>query len=196
LRIIGGTLKGRALRARPGANTRPTRDRVREAVASALEARDLIRERAVLDLFAGTGALGLEALSRAAASAVLVDSDRAAIASVAQNVSDLGLSERARTLQLDLLGAPGEVSASLRRAGRGSFGLCFVDPPYAVTPEAVELLAELARGDVLDPGATVVLEHGKRAKFERPACFRELAIYRYGDSQVALWETIAPADDT
>ena len=196
MRIIGGTLKGRALRARPGANTRPTSDRVREAVASALEARDLIRDRAVLDLFAGTGALALEALSRGAASALLVDSDRGAIGAVAQNVADLGLGERARTLQLDLLGAPGKVSASLRRSGRGTFGLAFVDPPYAVTPHAVELLADLAKTDVLGPGSTVVLEHGKRAKFERPACFRELAIYRYGDSQVALWETIAPSDDT
>ena len=184
------------MRAKPGASTRPTSDRVREAIASALEARDLIRERAVLDLFAGTGALGLEALSRGAASAVLVDSDRDAIGSVEQNVVDLGLRERARTLQLDLLGVPSKVSASLRRTGEGSFGLCFADPPYAATPEAVELLADLARGDVLDPGAAVVLEHGRRAKFARPACFRELAIYRYGDSQVALWETIAPADDT
>jgi 16S rRNA (guanine966-N2)-methyltransferase len=196
LRIIGGTLKGRALRARPGASTRPTSDRVREAIASALEARDLIRERRVLDLFAGTGALGLEALSRGAASALLVDSDRAAIDSMAQNVADLGLGARARTMQLDLLGARGKVSASLRRARGASFDLCFADPPYAVTHGAVELLAELARGDVLDPGATIVLEHGKRAEFERPACFRELAVYRYGDTQVALWKTIAPADDT
>jgi 16S rRNA (guanine966-N2)-methyltransferase len=196
LRIIGGTLKGRTLRAKPGPSTRPTSDRAREAVASALEARDLIRERVVLDLFAGTGALGLEALSRGAVSALLVDSDRHAIETVAQNVQDLGLAARARTLQLDLLGAPDKVSAALRRTGRGAFGLAFVDPPYAVTPAAVELLADLACLDVLGPGAAVVLEHGKRAKFDRPACFRELAIYRYGDSQVALWETIAPADDT
>jgi 16S rRNA (guanine966-N2)-methyltransferase len=195
LRIIGGTLKGRALRAKPGANTRPTSDRVREAIASALEARDLIGGRAVLDLFAGTGALGLEALSRGAASAVLVDSDRDAIGSVAQNIAELGLGERARTLQLDLLGPPATVAASLRRLGPGAFGLCFIDPPYAVTPEAALLLADLARDEVLGAGATVVLEHGKRAKFERPACFRELAIYRYGDSQVALWETIAHTDD-
>jgi 16S rRNA (guanine966-N2)-methyltransferase len=196
VRIIGGTLKGRALRAKPGPGTRPTSDRVREAVASALEARDLIRERVVMDLFAGTGALALEALSRGAARALLVDSDRHAIEAAAQNVKDLELGDRARTLQLDLLGAADKVVASLRRTGFAPFGLAFADPPYAVTPAAVELLADLAQGEMLRPGAAVVLEHGKRAKFERPACFRELAIYRYGDSQVALWETIAPADDT
>ena len=90
-RVIAGTAGGRTLRTPPGSGTRPTSDRVREAVFSALDARDAVRGSRVLDLYAGSGALGLEAASRGAARVVLVESDRRAADVIAGNARDLGL---------------------------------------------------------------------------------------------------------
>ncbi len=129
MRVIGGTCRGRALRAPHGDGTRPTSDRVREAMfdvlGSALGPGGLAGA-SVLDLFAGSGALGIEALSRGAASAVFVERDRRAVAVVSANLAALGLAggqvEVARADALAWLAGPG--------AGR-AFDLAFCDPPYA-----------------------------------------------------------------
>jgi len=123
LRIVGGALRGRTLRAFPGDGTRPTADRVRQSLF------DLLGQRmdglAVLDLFAGTGALGLEALSRGASRAVLVEKDARACGVILGNLSDLKLEAQARVLRGELPGALGQL--------RGQrFDLVFSDPPYAL----------------------------------------------------------------
>src|SRR6188508_16991 len=100
MRIIGGALRGQRLKARPAPSTRPTSDRVREAIASALQARELLQDARVLDLFAGTGALGLEALSWGAAALCATDSDRRAVQCIGENIRGLGVSAQARALQL------------------------------------------------------------------------------------------------
>ena len=188
MRIIGGVLRGRRLPARPAARTRPTSDRVREGVASALEARGALAGASVLDLFAGTGALGLEALSRGAAGAVAVDSDRAAVRSIVENGRALGVEGRLETVQLDLLTAPPAAAARLQKTGRAPFDLVFVDPPYTLVQPAIDALATLQHQGLLKPGALVVIEHATREPPPLAAGFSQRASYRYGDTSVALWE--------
>ena len=122
MRVIAGTARGRRLEAPPGPGTRPTSDRVREAVFDMLSAMDRVEGARVLDLFAGSGALGIECLSRGAESAVLVDRDPAAVATIRRNLVVLGEdAARATVVQAD---AGGYV------AGAGRFDLVLADPPY------------------------------------------------------------------
>ena len=129
MRIVGGRLSGRRFGAPGGRGTRPTSDRVREALGSALEARGAFDGARVLDLFAGTGALSFEALSRGAATAVLVDRDPGAIRQIKRSASQLGLAEDVRALRLDLLPDP---ETELRKLPTtvGGFDLVLVDAPY------------------------------------------------------------------
>lgn len=181
-RIIAGVAGGRTLRTPPGAGTRPTSDRVREAVFSALDARDVVRGSRVLDLYAGSGALGLEAASRGAASVVLVESDRRAADVIASNARDLGLPgvrvERSTVLTV-LAGDPGPQDAA---------DLVLADPPYDVgEADLAAVLARLAAG-WLAPGGLLVLERATRSPepawppgFERSGTAR-----RYGETTVWL----------
>jgi 16S rRNA (guanine966-N2)-methyltransferase len=156
-RIIAGTHGGRTLRTPPGSGTRPTSDRVREALFSALDARDAVRGRHVLDLYAGSGALGLEAVSRGARSAVLVESDRRAAATITANVRSLGLDGvqvRPSTVTAALSADPGPGDAA---------ELVLVDPPYDVPEDALAaVLGRLAAG-WLAPGGLVVVERSSRS---------------------------------
>lgn len=122
MRVVAGTAKGRQLAAPPGGAVRPTGDRVREAVFDILGSRGGVVSLSVLDLFAGTGALGIEALSRGAAAATFVDHDPAALESVRINLVKTGLYTRGTVVQADVLGW---------LASAPSFDVAFVDPPYA-----------------------------------------------------------------
>lgn len=153
-RIVAGTARGRRLRV-PSHGTRPTSDRVREAVFSALSARTDLDGARVLDLYAGSGALGLEALSRGAVHALLVESDARAAAVLAENVRTVGL--------------PGAVlrrstvTAALGTAAEAPYDLVLADPPYRVDDAAVvEVLGALLAGGWLAEGAMVVLERSAR----------------------------------
>ena len=196
MRIVGGALRGRRLKAAPARGTRPTSDRVREAIASALQARGLLMGARVLDLFAGTGALGLEALSWGAVALVAIDRDRRALQCIDENARALGLEGRVSALQLDLLGPGAKLGARLQQSGLAPFTLVFCDPPYTLVQSAAATLARLCEHGLLAPGAAVVFEHRHDDPPERPECFTELAAYRYGDSAVALWETIAEAPES
>jgi 16S rRNA (guanine966-N2)-methyltransferase len=195
VRIVGGALRGQQLKARPAAATRPTSDRVREAIASALQARGLLAGARVLDLFAGTGALGLEAVSWGAAALVAADSDRKAVQGVKENARALGVAAQVRALQLDLLGPAGKVASALEREAAAPFTLVFCDPPYTLVQPAATLLDELGARGVLAEGAALVVEHARKQPPERPARFAELAAYRYGDTGVLLW-AIAEAGES
>ena len=157
-RIIAGTLGGRTLRTPPGSGTRPTSDRVREALLSALDARGAVAGARVLDLYAGSGALGLEAASRGAESVLLVESDRRAADVIAGNVRELGVGQRVRVSR-------STVDAALARAAGEpeQVDLVFIDPPYDVDEGALgAVLARLASG-WLRPAALVVVERSKRS---------------------------------
>jgi 16S rRNA (guanine966-N2)-methyltransferase len=190
-------LRGRKLDATPSPATRPTSDRVREGVASALEARAAFAGANVLDLFAGTGALGFEALSRGAQSVLALDNDRSAVRCMQQNAAALALNARFRVLQLDLLGAPHKLASAIgRRHADAPFTLVFTDPPYTLVQEAVAALPQWLALGLIAPGALVVFEHPTRQAPACPDCCSELANYRYGDTGVALWKTIAESQET
>ncbi|MDF0531203.1 16S rRNA (guanine(966)-N(2))-methyltransferase RsmD [Tsukamurella sp. 8F] len=186
-RIIAGSARGRRLQV-PPKGTRPTSDRVREAVFSALAARVDLDGVAVLDLYAGSGALGLEALSRGAASAVLVDADHRAATVLAANVQAVaaaGRDARVRksTVENFLAGTPQRQD------------LVFLDPPYDLPGATVERdLEGLTRG-WLAPGAHVLVERSARTpSIAWPEGFDEDLIRDYGETriQLALWQDGEP----
>lgn len=156
MRITGGVFRGRTLVAPRGEATRPSADRLRAAIFNILEARGAALEGAlVLDLFAGTGSLGIEALSRGAARATFVEEAAQALAALDRNLAALGLSRaRARVVR-------GKVRAVLARLARDGerFDLVLLDPPYGAD-EAGAVVAELAERDLVAPDGFVVAEHG------------------------------------
>ncbi len=154
MRVIAGTARGRRLKAPRGRATRPTSDRVREAIFDVLAAE--VASSAVLDLFAGTGALGIEALSRGASRAVFVERDPSALRALEENLRALGFGSLAIILPRDV-----RAGARLFRGGTERFKLVFVDPPYRQDLIA-PVLNELLRGDLLSPDAWVVAEHDRR----------------------------------
>ena len=179
MRIIAGALKGRVLAPVKG-RTRPTAARVREAIFNILGAA--VAEARVLDLFAGTGALGIEALSRGAAAAVFVEDQPAALKGLRRNLTTLGLAARSQVLALP-------VAAALRQlAARGApFDLVFLDPPYGGGVAPATLTALAASGLIL-PQAWVVAEHSRRETLpETSGALRQQTLRRYGDTQVAIY---------
>jgi 16S rRNA (guanine966-N2)-methyltransferase len=179
MRIVAGRFGGRTLAAPAGAHTRPTSDRVREALFNILEhgidgfAMSGVR---VLDLFAGTGALGLEALSRGAAFCLFVEEDAAARGLIRRNIEALGLTGITKVFRRN--------ATDLGPAGhRGGFGLAFLDPPYEqdLAPRA---LASAAAGGWLAAGAVVVVEESRRASVTLPPGFAALEQRNWGDTQV------------
>jgi len=174
VRVIGGELRGRPLLAPRGRDTRPTADRVREALFSILGALD---GEHVLDLFAGSGALAIEALSRGAAEATLVDSSAAAVAAIKHNLSALGLEAEVRRQRAS-------VFLERARAAERQYDLVFLDPPYH-QPSVLgrELSASLA--PVLGAQARVVVESDRRAPLELELPL--LVDRRYGDTLIRIY---------
>jgi 16S rRNA (guanine966-N2)-methyltransferase len=182
LRIVGGSLSGRTFLGPSGDHTRPTAERVREAVFSALEARGLLEGARVLDLYAGTGALAFEALSRGAVDALSVESDARTARNIEEAARALGLQALHRTLALDL-GRKNAVS----RLGDATFDLIFADPPWAELKDAVTVLSGLVRAGKLEEAGHLVLVHAARdphPSFDRLAILTD---YRYGDTAVVLY---------
>ena len=156
-RIVAGTLGGRRIAAPPGAGTRPTSDRVREALFSAVQAElDLVGAR-FADLYAGSGAVGLEALSRGAEHVLLVESDPRAARVIRENIAALRAAPAARLVT-------GKVATVLAAGPDGDpYDVIFADPPYAVTDEEVSgVLAGLVGGGWLTPDALVIVERSSR----------------------------------
>ncbi|NOY90154.1 MAG: methyltransferase [Deltaproteobacteria bacterium] len=191
MRIVGGELSGRRFGGRVHQATRPTSERVREALASALDARGLLRDARVLDLYAGTGALGFEALSRGAREACFVEADAHALRALRASLHQLGLDERAHALRLTL--SPKTLPSLARQTGGEGFDLVFADPPYAELESALSVLAALPTAGLLSPGAHLVLEQAARDPVDLPERLASVARYRYGDTRVSLleWPTSA-----
>jgi 16S rRNA (guanine966-N2)-methyltransferase len=177
MRIVGGTLRGRTLATPTSQAIRPTADRLREALFNILTHAygDPITGARVLDLYAGTGALGIEALSRGAAFALFVDQGAEARALLRDNVATLGLGGVSKIFRRD--------AAELGEARPVEpFSLIFLDPPYGHGLAAVSLRSAQA-GGWLAPEALLVVEEATKAQFVAPAEFIELDRRRYDDTE-------------
>lgn len=180
--MIAGQLRGRALSAPPGDATRPTGARVKEALFSILG--DVSGAR-VLDLYAGSGALGIEALSRGASAAVFVEAARPALACLRNNLTKLGLDDVATTLPLRVENA----TAQLGR--HAPFDLVLCDPPWRDVKAARAQLEALASAGSFAAGARIVLEHAAKDPPPAPEGTVGLLVYderRWGDTAVTLFE--------
>jgi 16S rRNA (guanine966-N2)-methyltransferase len=180
MRVIGGRLRGRTLAAPKSNAMRPTADRLREALFNILTHAygDPITGTRVLDLFAGTGALGIEALSRGAAFALFVDEAAEARALLRENVTALGLGGTARVFRRDAtkLGPVHPLEP---------FSLAFLDPPYG-KGLAETALTSARGGGWFTPGALIVVEEAVKSEFAAPAGFAELERRRYDDTEFTL----------
>lgn len=179
MRIVHGSHGGRVLRAPHGAATRPTSEKVREAIFNILPD---VEDMQVLDLFAGSGALGIEALSRGAAHATFVDQARPALAAIRGNLRDLALEDRATVLSGDA------VTLAARHVPASPWQLVFIDPPYRsdLAVRAVQSLAHLASD------AVIVIEHDRRnAPPERLGSLLRTDLRRYGDTLVSFYRGAA-----
>jgi len=181
LRIVSGEFRGKALAAPPGANTRPTSDRARQAIFNILEHAPWskgVRDLRVIDLFAGSGALGFEALSRGAAFCLFVETGEAARGAIRENVDAMGLFGRTRVHRRDA------TQLGVRPGADGpAFDLAFLDPPYAKGLGEIAL-ARLAEGGWLAPGATAVLERGAGEPALSVDGYEELDARDYGAARV------------
>jgi 16S rRNA (guanine966-N2)-methyltransferase len=180
MRVTAGAERGRKLRAPRGALTRPTGAKVREAIFNILGP---LSPNPVLDLYAGTGALGIEALSRGASRATFVERDGRALAALQRNLREMDLESRARVMDT-------RVAVALHRLGAEKaqkFSWVFVDPPYAAG-EVEPVLALLSGGQVLDNGAVVIVEHDRHHQPPEHVGALELVDRRfYGDTGLSFY---------
>ena len=188
MRVVSGELRGRRLLAAPGRETRPTSDRAKAGLFDWIGPR--VAGARVLDLFAGTGALGIEALSRGAREAVFVERSRGALRALRRNLDELALGERARVLERDLARGLGPLAAADER-----FDLVLADPPYEDSALAAPL-ALLVSGQLLAPAATVVVERSRRHPLPAVAGLVSHGSRRYGDTELEwLGPGEPPADE-
>ena len=189
MRIIGGAVGGRRIRAPHGVSTRPTSDKVRGALFNILGPPG--EGARVLDLYAGAGALGLEALSRGAAHATFVDKDGGAVRCVEENAVSLGLGERVRVQRGEAVPVLGRLARACER-----FTWVFIDPPYA-SDEAMRALAQLGQppAPLLDDDAVVVVEHDRRhAPDDAYGALARADRRRYGDTEISFFRRAASAE--
>jgi 16S rRNA (guanine966-N2)-methyltransferase len=181
VRVIAGRLGGRRLSAPAGLDTRPTSDRVREALFSRL---GYVPGAKVLDLYAGTGALGIEAISRGATRAVFIESARPAVTALRANIEALSL-----TADTQVFAQP--IASALRfLKALGPFDLVFLDPPYAQLPEVAPIVAALLKADALSPTARVIVEHAKKDPAPPLPGFDEPDTRIYGTTAVSLYQRV------
>ena len=178
LKIIAGKKGGIPLQAPDGMDTRPTQAKVRESLFNMIQNR--VEGTSVLDLFAGSGALGFEALSRGAAEAVLNDQDRRAVECIRKNKEKLRFGNECEIFQ-------GDWKAALSRLGGRRFDLVFLDPPYRM-----EILADccgyMAEHGMLNPGALIIMEHASGRYTSPSGSFSEYKERAYGDTEIHIVE--------
>jgi 16S rRNA (guanine(966)-N(2))-methyltransferase RsmD len=184
LRIISGSARGRRLKAPAGKLTRPTSDRVREAIFNILGAPE--QDMWVLDLFAGSGALGLEALSRGAAGCLFVEQNPAALQVLRRNVAELGFESSSQIQRGDALRA-------LKRHLPHRFGWIFVDPPYRAGLYQ-PILELVERGQHLAEGGLLIVEHDRRhPPAQSTGCLIRTDHRQYGDTEVSFYRCEKPS---
>jgi len=202
MRIIAGRWRGRRLSGPTGLATRPIPDRVKESLFDRLGVQlgtpGALPPVTVLDLFAGTGSLGLEALSRGAAFCCFVEKDRTAAAHLMCNIRTLGADMTCKAVVADAL------AVSLPRVAEGRrYDVVFLDPPYRLSRDnrpdgpVVRLLRRLGRADILQAGAVVILRHERRVGYEEASYGRLCCVHRREYGAMALtWLTLAEAPET
>jgi 16S rRNA (guanine966-N2)-methyltransferase len=185
MRVIAGTYRSRILKSLKGLALRPTSDRLRETLFNVLGPE--VSGSRFLDLFAGTGAIGIEALSRGAAEAVFVENHAPAAALIRRNLASLDIRRGATVLAVDAL--RGMALLASRKEGKiPGFNYIFLDPPYARANEYARVLESLGSGNLLAPGGVVIAEH--RRSFDLPheagafACYRVL---QQGDAALSFY---------
>ncbi len=183
MRIVGGRHRGRTISAPPGRDVRPTADRVRESLFNILEhgcakpgGGSPLTGAAVLDAFAGTGAMGLEALSRGASGAVFMENAAPALAALRANIAACGEEAQCEILQADATHPP---------AARAACAIAFIDPPYR-SALAAPALAALAKSGWLADGAICTVELAAGEDFTAPAGFEQVDQRRYGAALIIL----------
>lgn len=177
MRVITGTARGRKLRDLPGLDTRPTTDKVKESIFNIVQFD--VEGRRVLDLFAGTGQLGIEALSRGAERCVFVDQSREAVKVIKENVEHTGFEQQSRVQQGD--------SVAFLTSCRERFGLAFLDPPYAadLLEKALFKMAEI---DIMAENGIIVCESAvEKVLPDLPAPYEKGREYRYGKIKLTLY---------
>ena len=181
MRVISGVSRGRLLKAVPGIGTRPTTDKVKEAIYSMIG--PFFDGGLVLDLFAGTGGLGIEALSRGMERAIFVDLDKASVAVIRENLQKTGLAEKAEVYQNDAIRA---LKALAKRDI--CFDLVFLDPPYRIK-NVEQLLQLLQEKRLLQAGAIILVEHESAYSCaETVGCCRLRKHVVYGDTAITIFE--------
>ena len=179
IRVIGGELRGRKLFAVPDGQTRPTADRVREAIFNILGGR--VSKALVLDLFAGTGAMGIEALSRGAESVLFADNDKKALTALEKNVNACSLERRAKIVKWNIL-----KNLNITSSFRHTFNLVFIDPPYNKNLIQPTLL-NLDQSQCMANGACITIEHSQQEPIpENEERYKISDQRRYGKTLVSF----------
>lgn len=178
MRIIGGSARGRSIVAPPGSKTRPTQDYVRESLFNII--RWDVQDARVLDLFAGTGALSLEAISRGAKEAVLIDMDRDACAAIKKNMETSRLGAQCRLIARDYR----QAMDALAREGQ-TFDIVFIDPPYKMENTG-DMCAELLDKGLLAESFLIVVEHRRGMAPLLDLRFEAFDLRKYGDTEITF----------
>jgi 16S rRNA (guanine966-N2)-methyltransferase len=185
MRIIAGTFRSRQLKSLKGLTLRPTSDRLRETLFNVLQ--DRIVDRRFVDVFAGTGAIGIEAISRGAQEVVFIENHRPTAELIRKNLDLLEIRSGARVLPIDALRGLQKL-ASEQIANAPAFDVIFLDPPYAAAHEYEQILAFLGETPLLNPGGLVIAEH--RRSFELPEIqgrLHAVRILQQGDASLTFY---------
>ena len=184
MRVIAGTVRGHTLKAPKGLNTRPTLDRVREAIFNVITLH--IHDAVVLDLFSGSGAMGIEALSRGAASCVFADNSRHAMQVIKENLTHTKLESKATVFNMDA----SQLLNLLQADAKATFDLVFLDPPYqSGVYEAI--LSKLSLGKLLNKAALVITESNTKLELkDRYEALQMIKQSRYGDTLVSYYKNL------
>jgi len=183
MRVISGQYRSRQLKALPGLDTRPTSDRLRETLFNVLQAAQELSDTVWIDLFAGTGAVGIEALSRGARQVYFIEHARKTAALIRENLSALGVTEGVDVQERDAMPALRLLDSQAVRCD-----VCFLDPPYRLTDAYQECLGFLPQSQLLHPASIVVAEHSD--KFDPGERFGALVRYRklvQGDAALSFY---------
>jgi 16S rRNA (guanine966-N2)-methyltransferase len=191
MRVIAGTYRSRLLKSLKGLALRPTSDRLRETLFNVLGPS--VASSRFLDLFAGTGAIGIEALSRGAAEVVFVENHAPAAALIRGNLESLGIRNGATVLAVDVLRGL-EMLASSKKGQASGYGYVFLDPPYAASKDYLRVLESLGSGNLLAPGGMVIAEH--RRSFDLPeeaGALQRYRVLKQGDAALSFYRRAAAA---
>lgn len=185
MRVIAGTFRSRILKSLKGLALRPTSDRLRETLFNVLGPN--VAGARFVDLFAGTGAIGIEALSRGAAEVVFIENHKPAVALIRKNLDSLGIRSGFTLIPLDVLRGL-ETLASKAKGAKSGFDVIFLDPPYAAAVDYARVLESLGSADLLASGGMVVAEHHRKFDLpEKVGALRRFRVLKQGDAALSFY---------